>query len=138
MRGELSGRGGVRIDADPSLKSLSVTDAVRRSAFEQNFQQVRKQGNSFRHRIADAIPLDHRKFRIVQSPALAGPKRLRHLKNCRRARRQEAFHGEFRRSLKPQRSADRRCVRLVGQHDRERVEVTVDDRIAAQQQRFDF
>ena len=80
--------------------------------------------------VADAVPLQHREFRIVKPPAFALPKRSGELKNRRRTGNQQPLHAGFRRGLKKERLASNlRCHRF---------EVGIDDDVVRKQRRFAF
>ncbi len=126
----------MRIEADERLERRLISQQRGRRGAEQFLAKLGEKLHASQHIIATAIPFDDRELGIMPLALLVLAKGVRHLVNRLAASRQQALHGELRRSLQPKLPL---CVAArSGNSYGERIQVPVDHGIGREQRRLDF
>src|SRR5262249_34938934 len=87
------------VELGESTERIAIGDSFRLAKAENLVGQFTQELHSSGVIVADAVPLDHRKFRIVQRAGFAASESPRDLGDGRRAGGQQPFHAEFGRCL---------------------------------------
>ena len=95
--------------------------------FKQRLHQFVDEVDPGPHVVADAIPFDDRELGIVELAALAGAKRMRHLKDRLGPRGQQPLHVQFGRRLQK-----------LAVFEPQRLDVQLGNHLVGHQRRFDF